>query len=160
MPRISYRLFQVLPIAVVIVIPGLLAQFDPFGRLEIGIWRWLGIPVFIFGAILFVASHRLIYNPSQWTTQSTPFNEPNQLMWRGPYRIVRNPMMDGLYLMLLGEGVVLESTPVLLWFVSVAATTSLIIIFVEEKRLEKKFGDSYRRYKASTPRFIPRVFGS
>ncbi len=29
--------------------------------------------------------------------------------------------------------------------------------FIEEKDLEKKFGDDYREYKAHVPRWIPRL---
>ena len=59
------------------------------------------------------------------------------LMTDGPYKYTRNPMLVGVYIYDLG---------VLLWLQS--------WVHSEEKRLEKDFGEDYRAYKESVPRYL------
>ena len=87
-----------------------------------------------------------------------PFNPPPRLITTGLYAYVRNPMFLGGFLFLLGLGVLLGSLSLTFIF-----TPVLIVLYVfyvkavEEKEMEKKFGQEYLEYKKRVPMFIPRV---
>ena len=86
-----------------------------------------------------------------------PWEPPAKLVVRGPYRRVRNPMIGGVALMLAAEALVLQSWPLAVWLAFFFAANALYIPGVEEKGLEKRYGDDYRAYKANVPRLIPRL---
>ncbi len=85
-----------------------------------------------------------------------PFNPPPELVISGPYRLTRNPMLSGVFLLLFGIGAALNSFSLVLFF-----TPAYILLNVwelkriEEPELEKRLGEDYRRYKNETPMFIP-----
>ncbi len=67
--------------------------------------------------------------------------------------------MVGLTLVLIGESIVFQSIMPFLWWLVMALPGIPFVIFVEEPRLERKFGGLYRRYKEKVPAFIPRFLG-
>jgi protein-S-isoprenylcysteine O-methyltransferase Ste14 len=75
------------------------------------------------------------------------------LMTDGPYRYSRNPMLLGIYIYDIGVLIWLQAWWPLLVF---AAEVVLLTLQVrsEEKRLEADFGDDYRSYKQSVPRYF------
>jgi len=87
-----------------------------------------------------------------------PFNPPPRLITTGLYAYVRNPMFLGGFLFLLGLGVLLGSLSLTFFF-----TPLFIVLYVfyvkavEEKEMEKKFGEEYLEYKRRVPMFIPRA---
>jgi protein-S-isoprenylcysteine O-methyltransferase Ste14 len=86
-----------------------------------------------------------------------PWDPPRNLVARGVYRYVRNPMISGVIFILLGEAILLGSLPVLVWFLIGFAVNAIYIPLIEEKRLERRFGDEYLAYKRNVPRWIPRL---
>ncbi len=86
-----------------------------------------------------------------------PWEPPQKLVIRGPYRHVRNPMITGVLFMLLAEAMLFQSWPLALWMGIFFVGNAIYFPLVEEKGLEKRFGDDYRRYKANVPRWIPRL---
>ena len=89
-----------------------------------------------------------------------PFNPPKELVVAGPYRWTRNPMMTGLLTALLGVAFLRRSAALAVIFIPVLTLIMYLVIrFVEEPELEMRFGEAYRRYRAATPRFLPRRRG-
>jgi protein-S-isoprenylcysteine O-methyltransferase Ste14 len=86
-----------------------------------------------------------------------PWDPPQKLVIRGPYRHVRNPMITGVLLMLLAEAMLFQSWPLALWMGVFFMGNAIYFPLVEEKGLEKRFADDYRSYKANVPRWIPRL---
>jgi len=89
-----------------------------------------------------------------------PLNPPPKLVITGPYVYVRNPMLLGVFALLFGLGIWLES--ITLAFVFSPALILLAIWelkVIEEPELEKRLGQEYIEYRKTTPMFIPR-FGS
>jgi protein-S-isoprenylcysteine O-methyltransferase Ste14 len=76
---------------------------------------------------------------------------------RGPYRHVRNPMISGVLLVLLGEALVLRSRLHLTWACTFFAINAVYIPLLEEPDLEARFGESYREYRRHVPRLVPRL---
>jgi protein-S-isoprenylcysteine O-methyltransferase Ste14 len=70
---------------------------------------------------------------------------------------MRNPMISGVLTVLLGESALFVSLPLLLWFAMVLAVNAVYFPLVEEPGLRRRFGAEYEAYRASVPRWIPRL---
>lgn len=71
----------------------------------------------------------------------------------GVYRNSRNPQYTGYIALLSGVGLARRSGAVL----ALAGTAALVFrwwVPVEEDHLEREFGDTYRRYRNQTPRWL------
>ena len=85
----------------------------------------------------------------------SPVDHPKKLVVRGLYRYVRNPMYVGVFLVLLGEVLLLRSMP-LLWYSALWLAIINVVIFVyEEPYLRARFGESYEHYRKNVGRWIP-----
>lgn len=115
----------------------------------------VGLTCLGLGAALFAACLRRFAGEGSGTL--APWDPPRVLVVRGPYRYVRNPMITGVIAVVLGEALVLRSLPVFAWTLIFVATNLVYIPLVEEPGLERRFGDSYRRYCAHVPRIVPRT---
>jgi protein-S-isoprenylcysteine O-methyltransferase Ste14 len=69
------------------------------------------------------------------------------------YTKTRNPMYQALGLFLLALAVGLASDWTALLFVPWALLMHVGVVLREERYLERKFGDAYRRYQADVPRY-------
>jgi protein-S-isoprenylcysteine O-methyltransferase Ste14 len=76
---------------------------------------------------------------------------------RGPYRHVRNPMISGVLTALLAEALLSGAWPIAAWLLVFFAANALYFPLVEEKGLERRFGQPYLAYKAAVPRWMPRL---
>ena len=86
-----------------------------------------------------------------------PINPPPRLVTSGPYTYSRNPMLAGVFALLFGTGVLLESISLLFFF------TPLFILLniwelkaIEEPELVKRLGREYAEYRKRTPMFLPK----
>src|SRR5206468_1133608 len=77
------------------------------------------------------------------------------LVVQGVYRHVRNPMISGVFFVLLGEAVLAVSLPLLGWFAVFVVVNAAYIPLAEEPGLVKRFGDDFLTYKQNVPRWIP-----
>jgi protein-S-isoprenylcysteine O-methyltransferase Ste14 len=102
-----------------------------------------------------VATLRLFVTVGKGTL--APWNPPQRLVVRGVYRHVRNPMIAGVFFVLLGEVVLAASLPLLVWFAVFVVVNAVYIPLVEEEGLVKRFGDDYLTYKQNVPRWVPRL---
>jgi protein-S-isoprenylcysteine O-methyltransferase Ste14 len=80
----------------------------------------------------------------------------SQLTIVGPYRVVRNPLYLGSFLMVLGFCLLIND-----WENLWIGTAVLILLYVpkvrsEEHFLADRFPSEWPQYAASTPRFLPR----
>ena len=66
---------------------------------------------------------------------------------------MRNPMYVGLLLLVGGFGIAFASDWTLVLLVPLALLLRNGVVLREERYLEDKFGEDYRRYKASVPRW-------
>jgi protein-S-isoprenylcysteine O-methyltransferase Ste14 len=86
-------------------------------------------------------------DPKPW--ESTP-----EIISTGIYRFTRNPMYVGMALMQTGIGIGLGNGWIIALVPPVLVVIYTIAIRHEEAYLERKFGDTYARYKASVRRWL------
>jgi protein-S-isoprenylcysteine O-methyltransferase Ste14 len=150
----------VLPFTVTVLIPIWLARRNGIvpeagaGPVQI-MAQVAGACLLIVGLVLGVASVRRFATEGRGTL--APWDPPRRLVVRGPYRYVRNPMISGVVLVLLGEALLLLSRPHLLWALVFLGINAVYIPLLEEPQLMHRFGDRYREYCRHVPRLVPRL---
>lgn len=88
-----------------------------------------------------------------------PIAPPVRLVALGPYRYSRNPMMLGGWVAGFGLALALRSASLMVAYTLVVAAGSLYIRWIEEPRLVDRFGESYREYMRSSPRWVRMCHG-
>lgn len=143
-----------LPFVVTVIVPGYL--LGQFGAGEAAVWQQVaGVLVLAAGFGLFVWCVALFVRVGRGTL--APWDPTQALVSVGPYRYVRNPMISGVAGILLGEALYFGSVALLAWGVAFVSINHIYFVFSEEPGLERRFGESYRQYRASVPRWMPRI---
>lgn len=110
----------------------------------------LGIELIAAGLALIIAATRAFKAAG---TKPEPWKPSTAVVTTGVFAWLRNPMYVGGTAALLGLAILLASD----WMVVMTVVTALILHFGvvrrEERYLEAKFGDAYRRYRAAVPRY-------
>jgi protein-S-isoprenylcysteine O-methyltransferase Ste14 len=131
--------------------------------------RWLGLPALLPGVVGTVAGVFFLMAGGWlcgWCVvrflkargTPVPFNPPVELIVSGPYARVRNPMLAGLFGILVGLGFLLHSVGLaLIWTPAYALLHMAELKRVEEPELARRFGAAYTDYRARVPMFIPRL---
>lgn len=145
----------IMPFTVTFVVPYLL--YDSSNELiphnpNLKITGWL---IAVAGSALFVYTVFLFKTLGQGTL--APWEPTKKLIVEGPYRYCRNPMITGVFCMILGEGLMLYSANVLAWAVAFFIINTIYFILVEERSMMQRFGSDYLKYKKNVPRWIPRL---
>jgi protein-S-isoprenylcysteine O-methyltransferase Ste14 len=86
-----------------------------------------------------------------------PFDPPRQLVIRGPYRFVRNPMYMGATLALLGAALFYESRPIAIYAGLFLLAMHLFVVTYEEPTLRQTFGADYGAYCRRVGRWWIRI---
>lgn len=149
-----------LPFMVVVVVPEWLrASISPFGwggtPAVDGLSRGAGVAVFAIGFALFAWCVALFARVGQGTL--APWDPTRRLVAAGPYRHVRNPMISGVLLMLIGQALLGRSYVLAVWAGVFLLINHIYFLLSEEPGMERRFGESYRVYRSHVPRWIPRI---
>ncbi len=151
----------VLPVNVMVVIPAILIWLtagtewgaQPRTALE---WPvWLGVAFAVMGLILMIATVTDFFRVGEGTP--APWDPPKNMVVKGPYRYVRNPMISGVIIFLFAEALIFHSWALTAWLGFFVLINGIYIPMIEERKLEERFGDTYRLYKQNVPRWIPRM---
>ena len=86
-------------------------------------------------------------------THVEPWKASTVLVTGGVFGRLRNPMYVGLTLLLAGLSIFLASDWMLVMTIVFMPVIHFGVVKREERYLEAKFGDAYRAYKASVPRY-------
>lgn len=86
-------------------------------------------------------------------TDPEPWKPSTALVATGPYAWLRNPMYVGGTALLLGLAVLLASDWMAVMTIIMAVVLHYGVVRREERYLEAKFGDAYRRYRDTVPRY-------
>ena len=87
-------------------------------------------------------------------TPVSPYSGSTALVTSGPYRISRNPAYLGMALLYAGIAVSAEALWALAPLPAVLAVIDRGVIAREERYLDRRLGDEYRRYKQRTRRWL------
>ena len=117
--------------------------------------RFTGVLCIIVGFVLFSWCVSLFVSVGQGTL--APWDPTRNLVAVGPYRYIRNPMISGVALLLIGQALLWGSWVVGLWAGVFIVINHIYFVLLEEPGLEARFGAPYRLYKANVPRWIPRL---
>jgi protein-S-isoprenylcysteine O-methyltransferase Ste14 len=142
----------VAPGFVTVVVPYLL--LSPRAEFEIGMARFAGVVPIVLGAIgcLWCAWDFVFTGCGT----PAPVDPPKQLVVKGVYRFVRNPMYIAVGLVLGGEAILFQSLRLVAYALLAWLACHLFVVFYEELTLRKKFGTAYEAYCRAVPRWVPR----
>jgi len=118
------------------------------------------LPV-LAGALLVAAGLRLVVETIALFARRgrgtlAPWDPTTRLVAEGPYRRVRNPMISGVFTVLLGEAIVIGTPAMFIWCGAFALVNAIYMPLMEEPGLASRFGEDYLTYKRNVPRWIPR----
>ena len=144
-----------------VLLPGLFAGYIP--------WRYFGLrdvdlrlpdPLHLAGVVC-IAAGVLLLAACIWEFARSgrgtlsPIDPPKELVVRGLYRYVRNPMYLSVTVIVLGEFLLSGTTGLLVywavWFIAV----NIVVIGYEEPTLRRQFGAAYERYQSQVGRWLP-----
>jgi protein-S-isoprenylcysteine O-methyltransferase Ste14 len=90
----------------------------------------------------------------QRNTTVKPHLDPTALITNGPFRISRHPMYLGMTMSLLGIALLLGSTTAFVAPIAFALIMQFKFIPMEERSMERTFGEKYGLYKRRVRRWI------
>jgi protein-S-isoprenylcysteine O-methyltransferase Ste14 len=137
------------------VVPALIIRSGIGPMLPIGAIRFVGLLPFAIGIGVVLWCNYAFVVRGRGT--AAPFDPPRDLVVAGIYRYVRNPMYVSANLITFGIALVWRSAAVLGYAALLAVAYHLFVTLYEEPKLRRVFGDSYARYCAAVPRWIPRA---
>ena len=111
----------------------------------------LGLGVVAISVLLVIAAVR------ELRRKKTAFDvrKPTSAIVRtGVFRLTRNPVYLSMMLLYVGVSLLINSPWMLLLAIPTGSALCLAAIKPEERYLEAKFGDAYREYRATVPRWI------
>lgn len=145
----------ILPFTVTVIVPWLIYNsqqtFIPYHPVLLV----LGIIIGAAGLSLFLYTVFLFKTIGKGTL--APWTPTQRLVITGPYRYCRNPMITGVFGILMGETLILHSLNIAIWAGTFLIINTCYFIFFEEPSMEKRFGEDYRKYKRQVSRWVPRV---
>lgn len=99
-------------------------------------------------------SGAVVYHFRRAETPVTPLGVTRRLVLSGPYRFSRNPDYVGQALVVAGVGFIFAVGWVLLALVPALLLVRYGIIAREERYLERRFGEEYRRFCGRVRRWL------
>ena len=90
-----------------------------------------------------------------WATVYVGGQKDKELQTQGPYSVTRNPLYLGSLCLAFSITLFFDSLSLLLASCVMGGIYSSWVVGAEERYLEKKFGEDYRKYCQRTPRFLP-----
>ncbi|MBV4357998.1 methyltransferase family protein [Pinibacter aurantiacus] len=115
-------------------------------------FHFLGILIFAIG--LFITLHCITRFAIDGKGTLSPADPTKKLVIRGLYKYTRNPMYVGVMLILIGEAIFFASFRLLMYSGIVFSAFTLFVIYFEEPRLKRDFGEEYAEYRKRVRRWI------
>jgi protein-S-isoprenylcysteine O-methyltransferase Ste14 len=145
-----------------VLFPGVIAGYLPwrfFGlnQVQINLTRpgdLVGVMCIALGVVLLAACIFEFARSGRGTL--SPADPPRDLVVRGLYRHVRNPMYLSVTMVLLGEALVVHSVALTIYWAVWFAGANIFVLCYEEPVLRRRFGSSYDEYTQQVGRWIPR----
>lgn len=146
-----------LPVNVTVILPVLILwitnfKYNPPHLLQ----TVLGVLLLLVGLFLAIWTMVLFQKIGKGTL--APWAMPKHLVTQGPFKIIRNPMIAGILLILSAQALILNTIYIFYWAVLFFIINCIYFKLFEEKQLERNFGKEYLEYKKNVPMFFPKFF--
>jgi protein-S-isoprenylcysteine O-methyltransferase Ste14 len=144
-----------------VFVPGTVAGYVPW-RLRrdaapvTGVEEWAAITVIVVGLAIYLHTAFWGFALIGGGTPA-PIAPTKTLVVRGLHRFVRNPMYLGVGLVIGGQAWLFHSRHIAIYLACFCVIAHLFVLVYEEPALRRQFGEEYERYRASVPRWIPRI---
>jgi protein-S-isoprenylcysteine O-methyltransferase Ste14 len=112
---------------------------------------WLGWAIFAAGLGVLALGGAYLNRAG---TSVSPYRPTITLVTAGPYRYSRNPLYIALTLTYLGAAVVVNTVWPVMLLPGLLLVMQWAVISREERYLERRFGQEYRRYRARVRRWL------
>src|SRR5262244_3759008 len=106
-------------------------------------FRYLGVPLIVIGGAGLLWCIWQFFSEGRGTL--APIDAPKELVVRGLYKYVRNPMYVFVLTILIGEAILFTSTAVIVGAAIFIVLAYLFVVFYEEPALRRQFGEAYER---------------
>lgn len=126
-----------------------------FNSVLSGVMLIIGCLFIILGVGLVIYTNKEFLKIGNGTL--APTAPPKKLVVAGAYRYVRNPMIIGGLMIILGESLIFASIELFILFIVIFSINHVYFVYSEEPGLVKRFGGDYVEYKKNVPRWIPRL---
>lgn len=118
--------------------------------------------IFVLGVVFILLGVALrwfaIWTLGHYFTRDVAVSSDQQVVQRGPYRLIRHPAYSGTFLTMLGVGLAMTNWASLISLLLCVFFGHLYRVRIEERVLIRTLGQDYVQYMQRTKRFIPRVF--
>lgn len=129
----------------------LLNRRRPIPLMPRGLARLLGLPILGAGIALLFWFFFTLKNAG---TPVDPREPVERLVTHGPFERTRNPGYVSMAMIYTGISLLGNALWPMLFLPAAVAVIQKGVIEREERYLEEKFGDDYRRYKSEVPRWL------
>lgn len=128
-------------------------EYFTFNWATVGKLLWVSFIFLGIGGIFGLLGLIEFYKSSTSIDPHKP-SKTSKLVTNGIYSISRNPMYVGLLLILIGYGFYLGNVLTFVVIPLFAGYMNRYQILAEEKVMQEKFGDDYRKYKSEVRRWF------
>jgi protein-S-isoprenylcysteine O-methyltransferase Ste14 len=111
---------------------------------------WVAVVIAFEGMLMLYFS---LLHLNRYTKMGLPKNDSIALQTKGIYRLSRNPMYFGLYLLAIASNLFVPNY-INMAFAFIGIVIHHMIIGKEEQFLDEKFGTAYQEYKLKTKRYF------
>lgn len=134
------------------VIPWELLQLEEKTSVRLGISAVGGGLLFLTGmGLAFSGAYYLKHRGGGTLWPPAP---PRRLVVAGPYAHVQHPIWIGVWFIVCGEALWMQSAMLAWYAVIVMLLANLYVRTIEEPRLAQRFGVDYHAYRAAVPRWF------
>jgi protein-S-isoprenylcysteine O-methyltransferase Ste14 len=148
-PGVVFRPPFIYLIAFVVVL--VLRWFRPMPIFGQAVALWLGLAGVALGVGIAIWGRRTMQAAG---TNINPSLPATTIVSSGPFRYSRNPLYLALTLLYLGLTVAFDTWWGLVVLIPVLLVMHLGVVLREERYLDQKFGESYRRYRSEVRRYL------
>jgi protein-S-isoprenylcysteine O-methyltransferase Ste14 len=115
-------------------------------------WRigW-GVVIFMAGLLMTIVGRRTLLRHG---TNVNPLQPTTALVTEGIFRRTRNPLYVGIIITQYAVALIFALDWLLLLILPDWVVLHFAVVTREERYLERKFGEAYRRYKERVPRYL------
>jgi protein-S-isoprenylcysteine O-methyltransferase Ste14 len=146
-----------------VVVPGTVAIYVPQTLRDRVAADHVSSPVFSGVSLVLFLCGAAIYLWCAWDFAvkglgtPAPIDAPRVLVVKGLYRFTRNPMYVGVAAMIAGQAGYYRSASIGIYLLIVLLAFHTVVRLYEEPTLRRLFGEQYRGYCRTVPRWLPRL---